>query len=113
MEYLGINVDKGDLYRCREEKCHLSKRKERLYCNQAGWERKNDNVRLVVPIPRQSQWWKNLYRMRQAVERVFKGMKEARRLARHCLRGLKQVSLHAAMSMIALAATALTQSQIG
>ena len=37
-------------------------------------------------IPRWSREWKTLYKLRQSVERVFKGLKESRRLERHCIR---------------------------
>ena len=45
--------------------------------------------------------------MRQSIERVFKGPKESRRLDRHCVRGLRQISLHATISVLAFQATAL------
>ena len=57
--------------------------------------------------------WKALYSLRQSVERVFKGMKESRRLERHCVRGLRKVSLHAAMSALAFTATVLVQTLAG
>ena len=57
--------------------------------------------------------FKALYRLRYAVERIFKSLKESRRLERHCVRGLQRVALHAAMSTLAFQATALTQIQAG
>ncbi len=58
--------------------------------------------------PRQgSSEWKNLYRLRQAVERVFKSMKESRRLERRFVRGLRKIGLHTAMSALGFAATFL------
>ena len=47
---------------------------------------------------RESAEWEALYRMRQAVERVFKSLKQSRRLEAHCVRGLKRVALHCAMT---------------
>ena len=57
--------------------------------------------------------WKSLYAKRQAIERVFKSMKEFRRLERHCVRGLRQVALHAMMSSLAFQATALVHLRAG
>ena len=51
--------------------------------------------------------------LRQAVERVFKSLKESRRLERHCVRGLKKVALHATMSVLAFQATALVHLEAG
>ena len=51
--------------------------------------------------------------MRQAIERVFKSMKESRRLERHCVRGLRQVMLHILMSTLAFQVTALAHIRAG
>ena len=45
--------------------------------------------------------------LRQSVERVFKSLKESRRLERHCYRGLAKITLHCLMSLVAFNATAL------
>ena len=57
--------------------------------------------------------WKDHYRKRQAIERVFKSTKESRRLERHCVRGLRQIKLHALMSTLTFTATALAWVLIG
>jgi len=44
---------------------------------------------------------------------VFKGLKESRRLERHCIRGLRKISLHATMSVLAFQATALVHVLAG
>ena len=59
-----------------------------MYCNQAVWENRNDNLRLFRPISRKSQAWKDLYGMRQSVERVLKRMKQSLRLEGHCGRSV-------------------------
>ena len=46
------------------------------------------------------------------IERGFKG-KESRRLERHCVRGLRQISLHATMTVLAFQAAALIHVQSG
>ena len=113
MEYVRSDPDLGHLYRCRGEGCHLKDRKGVLYCQDELWENRDDNPRLFGPLRQQSAAWKALYRLRQAVERVFKSMKESRRLERHCKRGLRHISLHALMSIVAYSATALVQIQAG
>ena len=65
------------------------------------------------PVPRDSQEWRNLYSLRQGIERVFKGLKESRRLERHCVRGLRKIGLHATMSVLASQATALVHVLAG
>ena len=40
-------------------------------------------------------------------------MKESRRLERHCVRGLRQIRLHATMSVLAFQATSLVRLQAG
>ena len=52
------------------------------------------DVFLFAATRREGPEWKDLYAKRQAIERVFKSMKESRRLERHCVRGLRQITLH-------------------
>ena len=92
MEYVRSHGGKR-LYRCPPSGCHLRARRGVRYCDERVWESGHGNPRLFGPIPRGSAAWKDLYGMRQSVERVFKSLKESRRLAAHCLRGLRQVSL--------------------
>ena len=113
MDYVRSDPQKGHLYRCRREACHLEARKGVRYCRDEVWENRRDNPRLFGPMRQKSPEWKALYRLRQAVERVYKSMKESRRLERHCVRGLRKVSLHAAMSVLAFAATVLVQTLAG
>ena len=40
-------------------------------------------------------------------------MKESRRLERHCVRGLRQITLHALMSVMSFQATALVRVLTG
>ena len=113
MDYVRSDPQKGHLYRCRREACHLVTRKGVRYCADEVWENRRDNPRLFGPLRQKSPKWKALYRLRQAVERVYKGMKESRRLERHCIRGLRKISLHAAMSVLAFAATVLLKTLAG
>ena len=107
MEYVRSEAGKGDLYRCSQGGCHLKTRRGVRHCEDSIWENRQDNPRRFGPIRRDSKEWKDLYRMRQAVERVFKGLKQARRLEAHCVRGIKHVALHCSMAALVFLATAL------
>ena len=92
---------------------HVKDRKGVLYCHDSHWENRQDNPRVFGPVRRGSDEWKSLYDLRQSVERVFKSGKQSRRLEDHCVRGLLDISLHAAMSMLVFQATALARIQAG
>ena len=113
MEYVRSDPEKGHLYRCRG--CHLAgtMRGGIRHCDTEVWEDPAKNIRLFGVVRRDSQEWKDLYTKRQAIERVFKSMKESRRLERHCIRGLRQVTLHAAISALAFQATVLVRLRAG
>ena len=109
MEYVGSEVGKGDLYRCSASGCHLKDRRGVLHCQDTVWENRQDNPRRFGALRRDSQEWKDLYKLRQSVERVFKSLKQSRRLEAHCVRGLKRVALHCARSVLVFQATALVR----
>ena len=113
MEYVVSDPEKGHHYRCRAEGCHLKDRKGVLYCKDSLWENRQDNPRVFGPVRRGSSEWKALYGLRQSVERVFKSGKQSRRLENHCVRGLLNISLHGAMSMLVFQATSLARIQAG
>ena len=109
MEYVRSDPEKGHLYRCQGAGCHLAARPGVHHCDTEVWEDPAENIRLVGVVRRDSPEWKALYLKRQAIERVFKSMKESRRLERHCIRGLRQITLHAVMSALAFQATVLVR----
>ena len=113
MEYVRSDPEMGHLYRCRG--CHLAgtMRGGIRHCDTEIWEDPATNIRLFGVLRRGSQEWKDLYAKRQAIERVFKSMKESRRLERHCIRGLRQITLHAAMAALAFQATVLARLRAG
>ena len=113
MEYVRSDPEKGHLYRCKG--CHLadSMRGGIRHCDSQVWEDPSQNIRLFGVVRRGSQEWKDRYTKRQAIERVFKSMKESRRLERHCVRGLRQITLHAAMSVLAFQVTVLVRLRAG
>ena len=67
--------------------------------------KQSKDLRVIGAIRRGSEEWKTLFGLRQSVERIFKNMKRSRRLERHCLRGLRKISLPAVMSALGYAAT--------
>ena len=113
MRYVRSDPVKGHLYRCVG--CHLAKsyRGGIRHCDTEVWEDPKENIRLFGVVRRQSPEWKALYAKRQAIERVFKSMKESRRLERHNARGLHRVTLHCLMSALTFQATALVKLQRG
>ena len=113
MDYVRGDSAKGHLYRCPAGGCHLKDRKGVLYCQDSVWEHHPDNLRVFGTVARASREWKLLYRRRQSIERVFKSLKQSRRLEDHCIRGLKRISLHATMSVMTFQATALVKLQSG
>ena len=113
MEYVRSDPKQGHLYRCRAEGCDLKNRRGVRYCHDEVWENRQDNPRLFGPLRRDSPRWKELYAKRYAIERMFKGMKESRRLVSHAVRGLRQISLHATMSALAFQATVLMRLRAG
>ena len=113
MEYVRSDPQKGYLYRCPQDGCELSKRRGVRHCRDQVWENRTDNLRLFGKIRRGSQEWKDLYGMRWSVERVFKSLKQSRRLEGHCVRGLRAISLHSTMSALSFAATSLARVHAG
>ena len=108
MEYVRTDPEKGHLYRCPPAGCKLKDRKGVLHCQDRIWE-KHEYSRLFGPVRRGSREWKDLYGLRQSVERVFKSLKQSRRLEDHCLRGLRNIGLHNTVSVMAFQATALAR----
>ena len=109
MEYVRSEAGKGDLYKCSRGGCHLKDRRGVLHCEDFVWENRQDNPRRFGALRRDSKEWKDLYQLRQSVERVFKSLKQSRRLEAHCVRGLKHVALHCSMSVLVFQATALVR----
>ena len=115
MEYVRSDPARGHLYRCRPGGCHLvdSTRGGIRHCADEVWEDPRANIRLFGVLRRDSAEWKALYAKRQTIERIFKRMKQSRRLERHCTRGLRMVQLHTQMSALAYQVTALAAVRAG
>ena len=113
MQYVRTDPEKGHLYRCDPDGCHLRDRKGVRYCQDQTWENRTDKPRIWGPVRRGSELYKVLYRMRYSVERFFKSAKESRRLEKHYIRGNSGISIHAAMSALVCQATAYVHVQAG
>ena len=116
MEYVGQDGEGGLIFRCPSEGCHL---KEGLHagirhCDTVIVEDPGENLRVLGGQTRRgSEEWHDLYSKRWSVERVFKSIKESRRLEEHCVRGLKHITLHALMSTLTYQASALVKVLAG
>ena len=109
MDYVETDERGWRRYRCPNKGCHLKNSTAGgiRHCDTDYYQDPRENIRLFGVIRRDSQEWRDLYTKRQAIERVFKSMKESRRLERHCVRGLRQISLHILMSTLAFQVTTL------
>ena len=113
MKYVKTDQERGVLYRCAG--CHLQERNAgwKQSCDTEVWEKPEPFVWPSNEIRRNSPQWSALYSKRQSIERVFKSMKESRRLERHHVRGLRQIRLHALMSALAYQTTVLVALRAG
>ncbi len=66
-----------------------------------------------LPIQRNSELWKNLYRKRSSAERVISRLKEELALKDIKVRGLDNVRIHVAFSLIAMLTVALVAFKTG
>lgn len=115
MEYVGDDEKGRYMYQCRNEGCHLKETSSGgvRYCDSTYTQDPMENIRLFGVVRRAGPEWRQYYRKRMAVERLFKSMKQSRRLERHCVRGLRAVRLHALMACLTFQATALTHVKAG
>lgn len=113
MKHVATNGQGHRLYQCPKRGCNLKDSRPGgvNYCDTAYWLDPRENLRLCGAIERESREWKKLYGRRQAVERVFKSLKEAQRLERHNRMGLTAVRLHALMSVLTYQAYYLAQAR--
>ena len=109
MEYLGTDPERGHLFRCPEQGCHLKgKVNFSRYCDTECYEKPEGSLlRIVGVVPRCSQEWKILYSLRTWIERYFSSAKHSRLMDKHRYFNEPKVSLHVAMSMLSYLATAL------
>ena len=66
-----------------------------------------------LPVKRDTDLWKSLYRKRGSVERVFSRLKEELALKMVRVRGIENVKIHVTFSLIAMLCTALAAINSG
>jgi len=76
--------------------------------NKRNLKKKNTrDFECALPIQRNSELWKSLYRKRSSAERVISRLKEELALKDVKVRGLDNVRIHVAFSLIAMLTVAL------
>ena len=115
MTYLGSDSDGDHWFRCPPGGCHLKDKIDwSRYCDSEHSERPTGKLlRTMGIIPRFSRQWREVYKQRTGVERLFSSAKRSRLLNQHQHLDLDRISLHANMSLLAWALTALTHLQAG
>ena len=111
MEYVGSDPELGHHFRCPAQGCHL---KEQIhfsrYCDSEHWEKPEGKLlRIMGILPRFTDKWRRLYRMRGSIERHFSSAKHSRLLNQHQHQGIARVSLHVKMATLGYLATALAR----
>ena len=113
MEYVETDAEKGHLFRCPSEGCHLKGKVHfTRYCDSEHYEKPEGRLlRIVGLLPRCSEEWRAKYKLRTVIERYFSSAKHSRLMNVHRYLNISKVSLHVAMSMLAYLATALAHLQ--
>ncbi len=112
MEYVSTDPDRGHLFRCDPEGCHLKNQIFfSLYCQDTCYENPDDGdlLRRVGRVARASQEFKDLYARRQTIERFFGSAKQSRLLADHRYYRQVRIRLHVALSILTYLATMLNK----
>ena len=111
MEYWGYDPDRGHLFRCPGGGCALKHQVHwSTYCDCEVWEKPEGKLlRTIGILPRFTDEWKEIYRMRPAIERYFRSGKHSRLLDRHQYLGIAKVGLRVAIARLTYLATALAR----
>lgn len=109
MEYVRSDDKKGHLFHCPSEKCHLKNAIQwTTHCDSEHWEKPEGKLlRIIGILPRFTDEWKRIYRMRTSIERYFRSAKHSRLLNQHQVLSIEKVSLHVSLSRLSYLATAL------
>ena len=115
MEYVGSDPERGHLFRCAKGGCRLNKRTLfPLYCEGETWVKPEGKaLRVIGKIPRFTKRWKELYKLRQTVERFFSSAKRSRLLNVQKYLTMGKVNMHTAMSVLSYGTTMLARLLIG
>ena len=89
-------------YVCNVSVCRIidPRTGEPLPCRAEHRVNPNDNIKLFGHPSRASKAWRDLYKKRAGIERIFKTMKQNLRLEQHTVKGLYPIELHVKMSML-------------
>ena len=112
MEYVRTDPEtSAHLFRCQAGGCPLKTEgtKAVIHCDSEEWEEPDANLRVLGPLPRFTDAWKWLYRLRMSIERIFRSLKHSRGLEGHCARGLRKITLQATLSVLTFQMTALAR----
>ena len=109
MEHILTDPEKGHLFGCPAEGCHLKDTVQvTRHCDYQHYEKPEGRLlRIVGLLPRSSAEWKTEYKKRPIIERYFSSAKHSRLMNTHRYLNIGKVSLHVAMSMLSYLATAL------
>ena len=114
MDYIGTHAETGEhIFACPAGGCDLKARDWMPSCRDVLRIAPGENLRVICRIHRGSEEWKDLYKKRTSVERVFSSMKLVRKLDTHCLMGYKKVALHITLSALTYLGTVLGHLQMG
>ena len=109
MDYRGTDADGEHYFRCPAKGCHLKDKVDwSRYCDFEHSEKPEGKMlRIMGTVPRFTEHWKNLMRLRPAIERYFGSAKHSRLLDQHQYLSMAKVSTHAKMSALTYLLTAL------
>ena len=114
MDYQGTDPETGQhLFRCPAGGCHLLGKGLVPNCRDELWVDPADNPRVLGKVPRFTKVWKNLYKLRTSVERLFSGLKYQRGLEEHQVMGMEQNLLQSHVAVLTYSATQLAHLQAG
>ena len=110
MAYLGTDPEGGHHFRCPTGGCRLKDKIDwSRYCDSEHSEKPEGKLlRIMGIVPRFSDLWEMLYKLRTGIERWFSSDKRSRLLDSHQLLKKGKIKLHANGSMLAWLLTALT-----
>ncbi|MXZ91772.1 MAG: transposase [Chloroflexi bacterium] len=109
MEYVRTDPEQGHLFRCPGQGCALKHKMDwSRYCDSEVWEKPEGRLlRIVGILPRFTDEWNRIYKMRPAIERYFRSGKHSRLLDQHQCLEIEKVSLHVKISRLSYLATVL------
>ena len=114
MQYVRTDPENGHhLFQCQPEGCILKTEpfNGRTHCDTKVSECPTTNTRVLGPLPRFLPLWKQLYRLRMSIERIYRSLKHSRGLEGHCARGLRKITLQVTLSVLTYQATVLAHLQ--